>query len=169
MQGPDLLIDGFGRVREIVHEVLAGLSPADLTYRADPQANTIGWLIWHLTRVQDDHIAGASALTQVWFSGFAGRFGLPFDPSDHGYGHASDQVAAVQAPASLLAEYHDATCDQTLSFLRGLTDDDLPAIVDRSFDPPVTLAVRLVSVLSDDLQHAGQAAFLRGLVQRRGH
>lgn len=167
MSGPDLITDGFGRVREIVHGVLDGLSESDLQYRADPQANSIGWLIWHLTRVQDDHIAGVSALTQVWQSGFEERFGLSLDQADIGYGHSASQVGLVKAPAGLLAEYHDATCDQSISFVRGLTDDDLATVVDRAWDPPVTLAVRLVSVLSDDLQHAGQAAFLRGLIQRR--
>ena len=48
-----------------------------------------------------------------------------------------------------------------------LTDDDLDRIVDTSWDPPVTLGVRLISVLSDDLQHAGQAAFVRGVLERR--
>jgi hypothetical protein len=40
-------------------------------------------------------------------------------------------------------------------------------VVDRRWTPPVTLGVRLVSVLCDDLQHAGQAAFVRGAVRRR--
>jgi hypothetical protein len=56
--------------------------------------------------------------------------------------------------------------DQTVRYISSITDDDLPRIVDTSFDPPVTLAVRLVSVISDDLQHAGQAAFVRGLIER---
>jgi hypothetical protein len=38
-------------------------------------------------------------------------------------------------------------------------------VVDASWDPPVTLGVRLVSVISDDLQHAGQAAYLRGMIE----
>lgn len=168
MSGIDLLIDGFGRIREIVHEVLDGLSDADLRYRVDPQANSIGWQIWHLTRVQDDHIAGAGGLEQVWYSGgWAERFGLPLDPGDIGYGHSSDEVAVVQASADLLVAYHDATYEQTVEFVTGLTDADMDTIVDRNWDPPVTMAVRLISVLADDLEHAGQAAFIRGLIDRR--
>jgi hypothetical protein len=167
MPGADLLVDGFSRVREIVHGVLDGLSDADLTYRIDPAANSICWQIWHLTRVQDDHVAGAGRLTQVWLSGWEKRFGLRLDPLDTGYGHSSDQVAAVIAPGSLLAGYHDATYEQTIAFLRTLTDDDMSTIVDRRWRPPVTMAVRLVSVLADDLEHAGQAAFIRGVIERR--
>lgn len=168
MPGTDLLVDGFGRIREIVHDVLDGLTEADLQYRVDPQANSISWQVWHLTRVQDDHVAAAGGLTQVWLAGFEQRFGLPLDPLDTGYGHTSAQVAAVHAPADLLAAYHDATHDQTISFVSALTDGDLAKVVDRRWSPPVTMAVRLVSVLSDDLQHAGQAAFIRGLIERLG-
>lgn len=167
MSAASLSVDGFGRIREVVHEVLDGLDDADLEYRLDSQANPICWLIWHLTRVQDDHIAGVSGLEQVWFSGWEEQFGLPLDPGDIGYGHDSDQVAVVRAPRDLLAGYHDATYDQTIAFVSGLTDADLAKVVDRRWDPPVTMGVRLVSVLADDLQHAGQAAFIRGLVQRR--
>jgi Protein of unknown function (DUF664) len=168
MPGTDLLVDGFGRIREIVHDVLDGLNEAELQYRADPAANTICWQVWHLTRVQDDHVAAAGGLTQVWLSGFESRFGLPLDAADTGYGHSPAQVATVRGTADLLAAYHDATYEQTISFVRTLTEADLAKVVDRYWDPPVTMAVRLVSVLSDDLQHAGQAAFVRGLIERHG-
>jgi uncharacterized damage-inducible protein DinB len=167
MSGASLLVDGFGRVREVVHEVLEGLDEADLEYRLDSQANSICWLIWHLTRVQDDHMAAVSGLEQVWFSGWEERFGLPLDPGDIGYGHDPDQVAVVRAPGDLLAGYQDATYDQTIAFVSGLADADLAKVVDRRWDPPVTMAARLVSVLSDDLQHAGQAAYIKGLLERR--
>lgn len=168
MSGNELLIDGFGRIREIVHEVLDGLDSEGLDFRADAAANSISWLVWHLTRVQDDHIAGAGGLEQVWLSeGWEERCGLPLDPIDIGYGHDSGDVAVVRLGQDLLAGYHDATYQQTVSFISGLTEADLGTIVDRRWDPPVTMATRLVSVLADDLQHAGQAAFIKGLLERR--
>jgi hypothetical protein len=167
LAGSDLLVDGFGRIREIVHDVLDGLTEADLLYRVDSAANSICWQVWHLTRVQDDHIAAAAGLPQVWQTEFRERFGLPLDGTDIGYGHSAAQVADVRAPADLLAAYHDATYEQTISLVSELTDADLAKVVDRRWNPPVTMAVRLVSVLSDDLQHAGQAAFIRGLLDRR--
>jgi Protein of unknown function (DUF664) len=167
MTGIDLLADGFGRTREVVHAVLDGPSQADLELRVDAEANSICWLIWHLTRVQDDHVAGAGGLEQVWFRGWQDSFDLPLDSHDLGYGHNSDEVGIVRAPADLLAGYHDATYEQTIAFLSRLTEADLGKIVDRRWDPPVTMAVRLVSVLADDLQHAGQAAFVRGLIERQ--
>jgi hypothetical protein len=164
-----LLVDAFGRIRDIVHHVVEGLTREELSFRIDGSANSIAWLVWHLTRIQDDHVADAARADQVWTSrGWSDRFALPFDNSATGYGHSSDEVAAVQVESGeLLTGYHDAVHDQTLRFVRPLADADLARIVDESWSPPVSLGVRLVSVISDDLQHAGQAAFVRGIVARR--
>jgi uncharacterized damage-inducible protein DinB len=169
MTSADLLVDAFGRIRESVRAAVAGLTPEQLAFRVDSGANSIAWLVWHLTRIQDDHIAGVAKTEQIWTSGgWEQRFGLPFDRLAHGYGHSSADVAAVRVEsADLLIGYHDAVCEQTIRYVGGLTDADLPRIVDEHWDPPVTLAVRLVSVIADDLEHAGQAAFLRGVIERR--
>jgi hypothetical protein len=169
MRETDLLVDAFGRIRELVHGVVEGLEPAQLELRVDDHANTIAWLVWHLTRVQDDHVADAAGSEQVWTaSGWAGRFALPLDPADTGFGHGRDQVAQVRVDEPrLLTDYHDDVHARTVDYLRTLTADDLDRVVDEAWDPPVTLGVRLVSVVGDDLQHAGQAAFVRGVAERR--
>jgi Protein of unknown function (DUF664) len=168
MTSAELLVDAFGRIRGIVHRVVDGLTPEQLAFRVDPEANSIAWLVWHLTRVQDDHLADAFQAEQVWTSrGWVERFGLPFHPRATGYGHRAEDVAAVWVDSGeLLVGYHDAVHQQTTGQLGRLRDADLGRIVDRSWDPPVSLGARLVSVIADDLQHAGQAAFVRGLLQR---
>jgi len=167
MSASELLLDGFSRIQEVVHDVLDGLTLDDLTFRIDAQANSIGWLVWHLTRVQDDHVADAAGLDQVWLEGWQQRAALPFAETEIGYGQDPREVAEVRLPAEFLAGYYDATHAQTTSVVRGLRDGDLTRIVDTRWDPPVTLGVRLLSVISDDLQHAGQAAFIRGILERR--
>jgi uncharacterized damage-inducible protein DinB len=169
MTSAELLADAFGRIPEIVHRVVTGLTPEQLAFRVDPEANSIAWLVWHLTRIQDDHVADVAQVEQVWTAqGWADRFGLPFDPRDTGYGHRPSDVAAVQvASGDLLVGYHDAVHQQTVGYVEQLTDQDLDRVVDRAWTPPVTLGVRLVSVIADDLQHAGQAALVRGVIQRR--
>jgi hypothetical protein len=164
----ELLTDAFTRVQEVVHSAVEGLTEAQLTVRVDPDANSMAWLVWHLARVQDDHVAGAAGLEQVWTSGgWSDRFGLPFREGTVGYGQSSADVAKVAGlSADLLTAYHDAVTAQTLDVVRGLTAADLEQVVDENWDPPVTMSVRLVSVLSDTLQHAGQAAFVRGVVER---
>jgi uncharacterized damage-inducible protein DinB len=168
MTSADLLVDAFGRIREEVHQVVDELTVEQLAFRAGASANSIAWLVWHLTRIQDDHVADAAGTEQVWTSeGWVERFGLPFDPLDTGYGHRSHEVAAVQVGSGeLLVGYYDAVHQRTIRYVRELADADLDRVVDEAWDPPVTLGVRLVSVISDDLQHAGQAAFVRGLVER---
>lgn len=169
MTTAELLADAFGRIREDVHGAVQGLTPEQLTARMDDRANSIAWLVWHLTRIQDDHIADVAQIEQVWTSGgWAGRFALPFDASDTGYGHSSANVAAVTVESGrMLTDYYDAVHDQTIRFVERITDADLDRIVDDAWDPPVSLGVRIVSVINDNTQHAGQAAFVRGIVVRR--
>jgi hypothetical protein len=164
----DLLVDALHRIRQVVHGAVDGLTAEQLAYRIDPQSNSIAWLVWHLARVQDDHIAEVASTEQVWTSdGWMDRFGLPFDRSATGFGHSADEVAAVrELSAEPLIGYHDAVFEHSRGFVERLTDADFDRIVDPSWDPPVTLGVRLVSVISDDLQHAGQAALIRGIVER---
>jgi len=164
----DLLEDAFERIRDAVHPAVTGLSPEELAFRPDMESNSIAWLIWHLTRIQDDHIAKIDGHEQIWTAnGWAERFALPLDVADTGYGHDPDMVPLVAADARLLIGYFEDVHQATLGFLRTLEETDLTRVVDPGWDPPVTMAIRLVSVVSDDLQHVGQAAYTRGIVQRR--
>ena len=168
MTSAEVLADAFGRVRDSVHRAVEGLSSEDLAFRVDSDANSIEWLVWHLTRVQDDHVAGVAGTDQVWTaSGWAEKFGLPLEVADTGYGHNSEQVGVVRCDARQLLDYYDEVHEHTLRFVHTLGDDDLDRVVDTRWNPPVTLGVRLVSVIEDDLQHVGQAAFVRGIVERR--
>ncbi|MQY28688.1 mycothiol transferase [Nocardia aurantia] len=163
----DVLTDAFGRIREVVYGAVGELDEADLAYRVDPEANSIAWLVWHLTRVQDDHVSEVAGVDQVWTAhGWFERFGLPIDPRATGYGDGAGEVAVIRTTGKLLTGYYDAVHEQTLRYLATLSDADLDRVVDTRWDPPVTLGVRLVSVIDDDLQHAGQAAFLRGIILR---
>ncbi|MGY4858986.1 mycothiol transferase [Cryobacterium sp. AP23] len=168
MLSTDLMRDAFSRVQGTVHASLVGAGPDLLGYRVDHEANTIAWLIWHLTRVQDDHIAALAEEPQVWTDGWQKRFNLPFPAAATGYGQSAGDVADVRAGADLLLGYFDAVHERTLAYLDTLTEDDFSRVVDTRWTPPVTLAVRLVSVIADDLEHAGQAAYVRGLAQRAG-
>jgi uncharacterized damage-inducible protein DinB len=167
MTSADLLADAFSRVRDAVYKAVMSLSPEQLAFRPYPEGNSIAWLIWHLTRIQDDHIADLAGTEQEWQSeNWAARFGLPPGSMDTGYGYSSDQVAAISVDSGeVLTAYYDAVHERSVRYVSTLNDDDLPRIVDKNWDPPVTLGVRLVSVISDDLQHAGQAAYLRGVIE----
>ncbi len=162
-----IFADHFGRIRELVHSLTDGLTQPVGSYRPDADANSVDWLLWHLSRVQDDHIAGITGTEQAWTAqGWHEKFGLPFEPKAHGYGHSSQDVGRVQVSAELLEGYHVAVHEATLSYVETLTPQELGRVVDTRWDPPVTAGVRLVSLIGDCLQHAGQAAYVRGLAER---
>ncbi|MEU4312963.1 DUF664 domain-containing protein [Nocardia sp. NPDC024068] len=167
MNSAETLSDAFERIREAVHDSVDGLDEDALDYRPDPGANSIAWLVWHLTRVQDEHLAELTGTDSLWDGrGWFERFDLPLDRQATGYADTADDVALIHAPAELLTGYYDAVHAHTLRYLGALTDKDLDRVIDTAWDPPVTVGVRLVSVIADDLQHAGQAAYIRGMLAR---
>lgn len=172
MSGSAVLLEAFGRIPEEVSHAVEGLDSRMLTHRprlsegSSVPGNSIAWLVWHLTRVQDNHVAEAAERPELWLSdGWAERFALDLPREDTGYGHSSEDVDKVRADAGLLVEYHRAVHTRSIRFVGNLSETDLNRIIDTSWDPPVTLRVRLVSVIADCLQHAGQAAYLRGLLR----
>ncbi|QNG38138.1 DUF664 domain-containing protein [Geodermatophilaceae bacterium NBWT11] len=165
MRTDELLAAALDNIEGVVTRAVDGLTVDQLAQAPAPGANTIGWLVWHLTRVQDDHVAEVAGTEQVYTAqGFAQRFALPFDDRETGYSMDVEDVARLRAEAVTLLDYHRAVHAATATYLRTLSDGDLDRVVDEQWDPPVTLGVRLVSVVTDDLQHAGQAAYVRGLV-----
>lgn len=164
----ELFADLFGRIAEHVHEAVDGLDVEALTAPPRPGTNPIGWLVWHLTRVQDHHIAEILKQEQVWMSGeWPRRFGVAADPDNTGYGHSAKDVKTIRPEsADALIEYYEAVAARTSALLEKTTPKDLDRVVDRRWDPPVTLGVRLVSIADDDIQHAGQASYARGMLER---
>jgi uncharacterized protein DUF664 len=168
MNVSELLADALGRVREQMPGLVSGLNDDDLAWRPDPDANSIAWLVWHLTRIEDDHVAHVAGTEQVWTAeGWAARFGLPFDVREHGFSMSSTDVGLVRASGELLAGYYDAVAARSAAYVATLEPDDLDRVVDESWDPPVTLGARLVSVVNEVNAHLGQAQYVRGLLERR--
>jgi hypothetical protein len=159
-----LLTEGFGRIAELYPDIADGLDPQALSHRPGGTGNPIGWLLWHLARVQDDHVADLSGEPQVWAE-WQERFGLDNGTDDVGYGHSSGQVdeVRIEDPALLAAYHHEVTL-ATARYLGGVDEAELEREVDQRWDPPVTAGVRLVSIQGDCLQHLGQAAYVKGLL-----
>ncbi|HEU0266608.1 MAG TPA: DinB family protein [Candidatus Saccharimonadaceae bacterium] len=164
MKAQEILIEAYGRLPNVIHAGVADLDQKQLTHRPGPKANSIDWLVWHIGRVIDAQVANLAGTGQVWHGGWSQKFALPFDESATGYGQTSDEVAAVQASADLLLGYFDAVLEQALAYFRALSDTDLDEIVDTNWNPPVSRGIRLVSILGDINQHAGQVSYLHGLL-----
>lgn len=188
MSGSDVLVEAFGRIPDTVSRAVDGLDAGQLAYRptlgdgsggsggtggsggsgggSGAPGNNVAWLVWHLTRVLDNHLADAADRDELWLAdGWAEKFGLDLPREDTGYGHSAEDVDKVRVDSGeLLVEYHRAVHARSMDFVENLSETDLKRIIDTSWDPPVTLRVRLVSVIEDCLQHAGQAAYVRGLL-----
>ena len=158
-----VLTEGFGRIAELYPDIADGLDERGLHERPGGTGNPIGWLLWHLARVQDHHVADLAGQLQVWET-WQERFGFDNGTDDVGYGHTSEQVDAIRIQdVELLTAYHHEVTLATARYLGGVDEKELEREVDQRWDPPVTAGVRLISILADCLQHLGQAAYVKGL------
>jgi uncharacterized damage-inducible protein DinB len=169
MDCKDLIVDGLTRVDEDLRMALGGLSEDQLAFRPAEHANSIAWLAWHLTRVQDDHVSELAGRSQAWIEQrWHARFNKPADPNDTGFGYGPAEVATIRpADPQLLIDYFAVVHQRSLAYLESLSCADMDRVIDTSWDPPVTAGVRLVSVVNDCTQHVGQMAYLRGLIEGR--
>jgi len=170
MEWRDLIIDGYGRVLDYLKESLSGLTPADLDWQPKPDCNSMGWLAWHISRIQDYEIAGLMGAEQLWITGgWHKKFKRPADPDDIGFGHTDEDVATFKSPdVATQLSYHQAVLARTKTYLKSLTVKALARELKEAYEPVPTVAVRIVSVLADNLQHAGEIAYVHGLRKGKG-
>jgi len=165
-----VIIEGYSRIPQLLARSLDGLTADQLHFRPAENCNTIAWLAWHLTRVQDHHVSDLAEREQAWIEdGWHARFGKPADPADTGQRYTAEQVAAVRVDGpQILLDYNQAVYKRSVGFIEGLEPRDLDRELNEpQWNPLPTVGVRLVSVLSDNLQHAGQISYLRGLIENR--
>ena len=169
MDCKDLIIDGLNRVDEDLRSTLDGLSAEQLAFRPAQDANSIAWLAWHLTRIQDDHVSELAGRPQAWTEDrWFERFGKSSDANDTGFGYTAEQVGAIRPDGpEVLVDYYRNVHERSMAYLRILSCQDMDRVIDRRWDPPVTVGVRLVSVVNDCTQHVGQMAYIRGLIENR--
>ena len=171
MEWEDLLIDGYGRIPEFLENVLRGLTRDDLDWQPRHDCNSIGWLIWHLTRQQDAQTASLADEEQLWITDeWYAKFNRQPEPNDIGFGHSPEQVSAFKSPeARILLDYNRAVVEHSKQYISNLSETDLDRGLNEPwFQPLPTVGVRLVSILDDSILHAGQAAYVRGLSQGKG-
>jgi uncharacterized damage-inducible protein DinB len=169
MDCKDLIIDGLNRVDEDLRRTLEGLSAEQLAFRPAEDANSIAWLAWHLTRVQDDHVSELAGRPQAWTEDrWFERFGKSSDATDSGFGYTAEQVAAIRPDGpAVLVEYYANVHERSMAYLQTLSCQEMDRVIDRRWNPPVTVGVRLVSVVNDCTEHVGQMAYIRGLIEKR--
>jgi len=171
MKWKDILIDGYSRIPEFLENVLKDLTQDDLDWQPKHDCNSIGWLVWHLTRQQDAQIASLIGGEQLWVTDkWYTKFGRQPEPDDVGFGHSPEQVSAFKSPESrTLLDYNRAVVERSKQYISSLSENDLDRELNEPwFQPLPTVGVRLVSILDDSVLHAGQAAYVRGMRQGKG-
>ena len=166
MEQHEVIADSLGRGRGVLHRALDGMSDEALAYRPADHMNPIGWLAWHIARVEDMHVADLLDEGQLWTDGgWHERFSMPPDAGNFGTRQTLDQVNAVNSPsAELLLEYYDTVAARTDAYLETLTAKGLDRVLDEpQFQPLPTVGVRLNSLVHHAAHHAGQIDYLRGL------
>ena len=171
MEWRELIVDGYDRLPDLMKEVLAGRRMTDLDHQPHPDCNSLGWTAWHLTRVQDSQVADLKREEQLWIKdGWHKKFRRPADPDDTGYGHTPEQVRTFKSPSvGIQLAYLRVVVERTKRYLTSLTPSDLDRTLDEPWQQPLpTVGVRIVSVLADCHQHAGEASYICGLLKAKG-
>jgi hypothetical protein len=172
MKWQQLLVDIYRRLSQGFEEVLDGLTLDDLKQRPAPDANTIGWLLWHATRSLDRTIGDVMWGEQLWVKdGWHKKFNRPPDPNDTGWGHSFEDVAGLEIPdVQTLLDYHRAVMEMSVKYIVNLSEDGLDREFDNSISPGTMTAVgvRIPGNINDCYPHVGQAAYVRGLLKGQG-
>lgn len=150
------------------------LDPSRVNFRPAGHPNSIAWLLWHTARETDAQIAPLAGVQECWVEqGYVEHFGftnINLGIADIGLGQTADEARAIFVPETpegkaLLYDYLNTVYQRTADWVTTLTPKDLDRVIDTSWDPPVTLGTRLISVLDDAIQHLGQAAYIAGTVE----
>ncbi len=168
MEWQKLICEIYERISQVTEKALDGLGMDDLNKQPNPDCNSMGWLAWHLTRVQDRAISGLTGKEQIWIKNkWYSKFNRSDDPRDFGLRHSLEDLAAFKSPdVKIHLAYHHSVLEQTKRFISSLSKSDL----DRKINHPVypTVGAHVVGTISDNLQHAGQIAYVRGLLKGKG-
>ncbi|MFC2040058.1 DinB family protein [Chloroflexota bacterium] len=171
MQWRDLLLDGYGRIGEEMTRILGGLEVDMLDTMPSLDTNSIGWLAWHISRSQDAQVSALAGSEQLWITeGWHARFNRPKNAEDSGFGHTPADVTTFRSPEpEVILSYYQAVALRTREYILSLTEAEFSRELDEPrFQPPPIVGVRIVSIMADGLQHTGQMAYARGLLQGKG-
>ena len=160
----------YDRIGGVFHRALTGLTVNQLKAQpAGPEGNPIGWLAWHLTRTQDKNYSLLLGEEEAWIAdGWHERFGLPAN-NHSGIGDSPDRVREFDPiDADTLIAYFGVAREKSRRFLEALSDDDLEKPSPAGVAQNETIKITVARVTGDLIQHSGQIAYVRGLVDRHG-
>lgn len=170
-----LLTKQYERIWDATDQTLDGLTAEDLARRPSRETNSIGWLAWHVARVEDRwtslllgrELKGSDHRTvlvdDLWSRGWAIKMGMP-ENKGSGVGMNPNELDSFSPPTNeLLIEYFDAVRSETKIMLGGLRTEFFERPWDSLFGKPMTLLDMFVHITAELNQHVGQMGYLKGL------
>ena len=160
----------YARIGGVFNRALTGLSIEQLKAQpSGPEGNPIGWTAWHLTRTQDMNYSRLLGTEEAWVAdGWHERFGLAPDRGT-GNGDSLEQVRGFDpVDAETLMAYFEAARAKSRAFLEAVKDEDLEKPSAVGVPQNETIKISIARVTGDLIQHTGQIAYVRGLVDKHG-
>ena len=166
MSATETALSALERNWGMVDKALEDVDDAAMRSQPNDQSNSMGWLLWHMTRVVDRFIhTRFQDVPQMWIKdGWHEKFGLDADPNTTGMGWSAEQVADWQVPTkSLLVEYYEAVKTAARDYIKPLSPSDLEREIPFPALPEKAPIGTILGVLVfDNIVHGGQIAYLKG-------
>ncbi|MHC5216456.1 DinB family protein [Enterococcus sp. LJL128] len=166
MKITQLTVDTLKRAQERFEETLNQMSVVEANTMPAPLIKSVTWLIWHTARELDFQISDLNQTQPLWLAaGWSDKFALDLPDDTEDWRHTPAEAAkVVVTDKNLLLDYLTASVNLTNTYLETVEEEQLSEVIDKSWTPPVTRQVRLVSAVDDAVMHSGQAVYTRRLV-----
>ena len=171
MSATETALSALERNWGMVDRALEDVDDAVLGTQPNSQSNSMGWLLWHMTRIVDRFVhTWCQDDPQLWVKGgWSDKFGLEDDVNNKGQGWTEEQVAAWQLPTkNLLVGYYDAVKTAAREYIQSLSASDLERQLTLPPRPTASVGSFLGVMVYDNCVHGGQIAYLRGYYKGMG-
>lgn len=165
METSAFILDMLGHMKQSLTGAVDGLSQEEIEWQPGREANSIGFILWHMARAEDSGIQDwLQQKPQIWtLEKWYQKLNLSENPEDSGYGYTAEQLAAFPVPELKdLLGYSDAVRSRTIDYLQSITPDEFDKVVKTPLGE--FTAGQILSLFMVELtQHIGHIAYLRGL------
>ena len=156
-----------------LYSYLDGLTLEELNWRPNAEANSIAFIVWHTTRVEDRWFqVFCQDKPDLWTSGrWFEKLGMNEDRSPFGL-TPEDLASLPTLTIEALKSYFEAVRSETRKYLASIGPEDLEASPGRSpfggsasASPFAQFTIQRMfrQLIQEEIQHLGQVGMLRGL------
>ena len=166
MEARDVVVLNFDQLWGVVERVLDGMTPEELATQPTPESNSVGWIVWHMGRVEDRWMQRLAGGKQLWEQGWAEKLGMPADPMYAGAGMTPKELAEFHTPSvEQLKSYIEAVRGRTADLMGSIRPEQLDDEIEAFGSRKMSIGQVFSHMMSELNQHAGQAAYVKGYLK----